>query len=79
MFYLIFPAGLWSWGSTQPLTEMSNRSLPGGKGRPELKTDNLSVIYEAIVQKLWESHNPIGFHSMLRGIALLYGDGMWFL
>jgi hypothetical protein len=26
-------------GSTQPLTEMSARILPGGKGRPELKAD----------------------------------------
>jgi hypothetical protein len=31
-------------GSTQPLTEMSTRNLPGGKGRPELKADNLTAI-----------------------------------
>jgi hypothetical protein len=36
-------------GSTQPLTEMSTRNLPGGKGRPVLKADNLTVIYEPIV------------------------------
>jgi hypothetical protein len=29
-------------GSTQPLTEMSTRNLPGGKGRPE-RTDDLTV------------------------------------
>jgi hypothetical protein len=29
---LILPAALWSWGSTQPLTEMSTRSLPGLEG-----------------------------------------------
>jgi hypothetical protein len=28
-------------GSTQPLTEMSTRNLPGGKGRPPCKADNL--------------------------------------
>jgi hypothetical protein len=36
-------------GSTQPLTEMSARNLPGGKGRPVRKTDNLTAIYEPIV------------------------------
>jgi hypothetical protein len=35
--------------STQPLTEMSNSNLPGGKGRPERKADNLTAIYETIV------------------------------
>jgi hypothetical protein len=37
-------------GSTQPLTEMSNRTLYlGGKGRPARKADNLTVISEPIV------------------------------
>jgi hypothetical protein len=27
-------------GSTQPLTEMSTRNLPGGKGRPARKADS---------------------------------------
>jgi hypothetical protein len=31
-------------GSTQPLTEMSTRNLPGGEGRPARKTDNLTAI-----------------------------------
>jgi hypothetical protein len=31
-------------GST--LTEMSTRNLPGGKGRPARKADNLTAIYE---------------------------------
>jgi hypothetical protein len=35
-------------GSTQPLTEMSTRNLPGGEGRPELKAD-LTTICEPIV------------------------------
>jgi hypothetical protein len=33
-------------GSTQPLTEMSTRNLPGGKGRPAPKADNLTSIWE---------------------------------
>jgi hypothetical protein len=31
-------------GSTQPLTQMSTRNLPGGKGRPARKADNLTAI-----------------------------------
>jgi hypothetical protein len=31
------------------LTEMSTTNLPGGKGRPALKTDNLTAICELIV------------------------------
>jgi hypothetical protein len=33
----------------QPLTEMSTRYLPGGKGRLARKADNLTTIYEVIV------------------------------
>jgi hypothetical protein len=40
--------------STQHLTEMSTRSLPGGKGRPAHKADNLTAICEPIVYKTWE-------------------------
>jgi hypothetical protein len=36
-------------GSTQPLTEMSTRNLPGNKGWPALKADNLTENCEAIV------------------------------
>jgi hypothetical protein len=36
-------------GSTQPLTEMSTRNFPGGKGRPVHKADNLTAICEQIV------------------------------
>jgi hypothetical protein len=41
-------------GSTQPLTDMSTRNLPGGKGRLARKTDNLTAICEPILQKMWE-------------------------
>jgi hypothetical protein len=36
-------------GSTQPLTEMSTRNIPGGKGRPARKADNLTAICEPTV------------------------------
>jgi hypothetical protein len=35
--------------STQPLTEMSTRDLPGGEGRLARKADNLNAICEPIV------------------------------
>jgi hypothetical protein len=31
-------------GSTQSLTEMSTRNIPGGKGRPVRKANNLTTI-----------------------------------
>jgi hypothetical protein len=36
-------------GPTQPVTEMSTRNLPGGKGRPARKAGNLTAICEPIV------------------------------
>jgi hypothetical protein len=36
-------------GSTKPLREMSTRNLPGGKGRPASKADNLTATCEAII------------------------------
>jgi hypothetical protein len=45
---LIVPSRNTALGSTQPLTEMSTRHLPGGKGRPARKVDNLTAICEAI-------------------------------
>jgi hypothetical protein len=34
---------------SQPLTEMSPRNLPGGKGLQARKADNLTAICESIV------------------------------
>jgi hypothetical protein len=36
-------------GSTQTLTEMSTRNVPGGKGRPVRMAGNLTIICEPIV------------------------------
>jgi hypothetical protein len=33
-------------GSTQPLTEMSTRNIPGSKKRPARRADNLAAICE---------------------------------
>jgi hypothetical protein len=41
-------------GSTQPLTEMSTRNIPGGEGQPACKADNFTAICEPIVYKMWE-------------------------
>jgi hypothetical protein len=43
---------LWS---TQPLTEMSTMNLPGSKGRPAHKADNLTAICElTCLEKMWQ-------------------------
>jgi hypothetical protein len=47
-------------GSTQPLTEMSTRNLPVGKGRSASGADNLTAICEPIVWKMWK---PVGVYS----------------
>jgi hypothetical protein len=36
-------------GPAQRLTGMSTRNIPGGKGRPARKADNLTTICEPIV------------------------------
>jgi hypothetical protein len=36
-------------GSTQPLTEITTRNFPGGKGRSARKVDNFTAIYELTV------------------------------
>jgi hypothetical protein len=63
---LILPAALWLWGSTQPLTEMRTMNLPGGKGRPARKADNLTAdCLENVTAST--SHNPVGLHGLFNG------------
>jgi hypothetical protein len=50
-------------GSTQPLTEMVTRNLPGGKGRPARGADFTAICEE----RASTSHNPMGLHSPLQG------------
>jgi hypothetical protein len=42
-------------GSTETLTEMSTRNLPGGKRRTARKADNHIAICEPTVYRMWES------------------------
>jgi hypothetical protein len=42
-------------GSTQPLAEMSTRTIPGGKGVPARKADKLTAICEQTVYRKYGS------------------------
>jgi hypothetical protein len=53
-------------GSTQPLTEMSTRYLPGGKGRPARNADNLTADCPENVGTS-TPHNRMGLHGLLKG------------
>jgi hypothetical protein len=58
-------------GSTQPLTEMSIRNLPGGKGRLARKADNLTAVCEQIVEKMCvDLSQTYGPPRPVTGIAL---------
>jgi hypothetical protein len=75
LFVLILPGTLCPWGSTQPLTEMSTRNLPGGKGQPARKADNLTAICETIVLKIWEPRHLIVLWASTDG----YRDSFTFI
>jgi hypothetical protein len=60
-------------GSTQPLTKMSTRNIPGGKGRPAHKADNLSAICEPIVEKMLEPRRL----KLLRASTACYMDSFY--
>jgi hypothetical protein len=61
--------------STQPPTEMSARNLPGGKGQPARKTDNLTAICEPTVLKKWEPRRL----TTLWAFTACYRDSFTFL
>jgi hypothetical protein len=61
-------------GSTQPLTEMSTRNVPGGKGRPARKTDNLTAICEpSIKRESLDVSQPYGPPQPVKGIKKTFG------
>jgi hypothetical protein len=61
--------------STQPLTEMSTRNLPGDKGRKTPKANKLTAICEQIFKGKCGSldiSQPHGHSRAVTGIALLF-------
>jgi hypothetical protein len=62
-------------GSTQPLTEMSTRNIPGSKGRPAREADNLlRDLCADCLENVGAStsHNPMGLHGLLQGQLYLF-------
>jgi hypothetical protein len=60
-------------GATQPITEMSTRNLPGGKGRPVRKADNLTAISEPVVYTMREPRRL----TTLRAFTACYRDSFY--
>jgi hypothetical protein len=56
--------------STQPLTEMKTRNLPGGKGRPARKAHLTAICLENVGASM--SYNPMGLHGLLQGQLYSY-------
>jgi hypothetical protein len=57
-------------GLTQPLTEVSTRNLPVGKGQLMHEADCLTSICEPICLEnvgAQMSHNPMSLHGLLQG------------
>jgi hypothetical protein len=71
--------------SIQPLAEMRTRNLPGGKGQPARKADNLTPIYEQIFlrkcgsldvsQSCGPSRPVTGIDLLFFYWIILYGSG----
>jgi hypothetical protein len=56
-------------GSTQPLTEISTRNLPGGKGRPARKADLTAICEPICLENVGTptSQNPLSLHGLSEG------------
>jgi hypothetical protein len=53
-------------GSTQPITEMSTKNLPGGNGQPARRADILTAICGSL-----DVSQPYGPSRPVTGIVLL--------
>jgi hypothetical protein len=61
--------------SNQPLTEMSTRNLPGGKGRQARRALNLTAVCEADCLEDGGAsipHTPMGLHGLLQVHLYIY-------
>jgi hypothetical protein len=71
MFKLTNPGCTVDLGLTQPLTEMSTKNLPGGKGWLACKAD-FTVISDPVVKKMWEPEGLLSLHGLLWGHLYLF-------
>jgi hypothetical protein len=55
-------------GSTQPLTKMSTRSLPGGNGQSARKADLIAICEPDCLENVGTStsHNLMDLHGLLQ-------------
>jgi hypothetical protein len=60
--------------STQPLTKMSTRNVPEGKGRRARNADNLSTIGEPIIWDPRHVTNLWAFTACYRDIFIFFID-----
>jgi hypothetical protein len=56
-------------GSTQSVTEISTKNLPGSKGRSARKADKFTAMCEQCLENVGAStsHNPMGLNGLLQG------------
>jgi hypothetical protein len=72
--YLILPRRIMALGLTQPLTEMSTRNIPGSKGRPAHRAENLTAICEHCLETVEASMS----HNLMASTTC-YRDSFTFL